>query len=131
MSVAPFILSESWAVESAAAKHLLRKFFTTLPQTNAHLLLAEDRYMLQDTHNEKKFRFTLSDALHRAKANRAGVFDKLTFYVTPKVPVDIKLLKAVVTAGGGSVRRGPLSLSPSTHEFSSIRSWFKRLPHGF
>ncbi|KAF7970484.1 hypothetical protein HWV62_23847 [Athelia sp. TMB] len=103
MSVAPFILSESWAVESAAAKHLLRKFFTTLPQTNAHLLLAEDRYMLQDTHNEKKFRFTLSDALHRAKANRAGVFDKLTFYVTPKVPVDIKLLKAVVTAGGGSV----------------------------
>lgn len=59
--------------------------------------------MLQDIANEKKFKFTLSDALRRAKANRAGVFDGLTFYVTPKVPVDIKLLKAVVAAGGGQV----------------------------
>lgn len=60
--------------------------------------------MLQDHANEKKFNFALSDALRRARANKAGVFDKLTFYVTPKVPVDIKLLKAVVTAGGGQVR---------------------------
>ena len=86
--------------------------------------------MLQDTQNEKKFGFTLSDALRRAKGNSAGVFDKLTFYVTPKVPVDIKLLKAVVTAGGGSVRRRPLSFSPYTHKFSPLRFWFKHPPHG-
>lgn len=59
--------------------------------------------MLQDTQNEKKFNFKLSDALRRAKAGGGGVFDKQVFYVTPKVPVDIKLLKAVVVAGGGQV----------------------------
>lgn len=59
--------------------------------------------MLQDTKNEQKFNFKLADALRRAKTVGGHLFDGMTFYVTPKVPVDIKLLKNVVSAGGGQV----------------------------
>lgn len=114
MAVAPFILKEAWALESAAAKYLLRAYINHLKDHilfRAHyIILAEEKYMLQDIQNEKKFNFKLSDALRRAKAGRDGVFSKHVFYVTPKVPVDIKLLKAVVTAGGGQV-----SFSLSVH----------------
>ena len=46
----------------------------------------------------------LADALERAKQNAGKLFSGITFYVTPKVPVDSKLLKNVVAANGGQVR---------------------------
>lgn len=46
----------------------------------------------------------LIDVLKRKEANNGKVFDGMTFYVTPKVRVDIsKLLRTVVSAGGGQV----------------------------
>jgi len=89
LAVSSFILSEKWAVDSAAAKDLL----------------PEEVYFLQDPENEKKYNFKLMDAIHRAQQNRAGggVFASKTFYVTPKVSIDMKLLKNIVAAGGGQV----------------------------
>ena len=58
---------------------------------------------MKDSNNEKKFNFKLADALHRAKSLGGRLFVGHTFYVTPKVPVDIKLLRNVVTSGGGQV----------------------------
>jgi hypothetical protein len=58
---------------------------------------------LKDSENEKKFQFKLADALRRAKSLGGRLFAGHTFYVTPKVPVDIKLLRNVVTSGGGQV----------------------------
>jgi hypothetical protein len=107
MAVAPFILQEEWALESAAAKHLLRTFIPRFiwqhETVNMLVATAEEKYLLQDSKNEKKYAFKLSDALRRAKAVGGRLFDKTTFYVTPKVPVDVKLLKNVVNAGGGQV----------------------------
>lgn len=62
--------------------------------------------MLKDPANEGKFGFKLADALRRAKAHAgagAGLFAGHTFYVTPRVPVDSKLLKNVVAACGGAL----------------------------
>lgn len=58
---------------------------------------------MRDKINERKFDFVLADALLRAKELKGTLFSKMVFYVTPKVPVDIKLLKNVVTACGGQV----------------------------
>lgn len=52
---------------------------------------------------EKKYSFTLANALKRAKKNPGKLFAGKTFYVTPKVSVDRQLLKNVVTANGGQV----------------------------
>ncbi|KAG6829223.1 hypothetical protein H0H87_012209 [Tephrocybe sp. NHM501043] len=84
---APFILTEKWITDSVAAKKLLD----------------EHNYLLSDKTNEKKFDFVLADALSRAKHLRGTLFSKMVFYITPKVPIDIKLLKNVVTACGGQV----------------------------
>ncbi|KAG5651886.1 hypothetical protein H0H81_007043 [Sphagnurus paluster] len=89
---AAFILTEKWATESAAAKKLLD----------------EEKYLLRDEANEKKFDFVLADALARAKKLGGTLFAKKVFYITPKVSVDIKLLRNVVTACGGQVRRTAL-----------------------
>ena len=59
--------------------------------------------MIKDAETEKKYGFVLGDALKRAKKNAQKLFAGKTFYVTPKVPVDSKLLKNVVTANGGQV----------------------------
>jgi hypothetical protein len=59
--------------------------------------------LLQDSKNERKYNFKLSDALQRAMAIGGHLFDKNTFYVTPKISLDVKLLKNVVNAGGGQV----------------------------
>jgi len=45
----------------------------------------------------------LEEAVERAKELKGGLFAKKTFYVTSRVPIDIKLLKNVVTACGGQV----------------------------
>ena len=60
--------------------------------------------MIRDEETEKKYNFNLADALKRAKQNAGKLFAGMTFYVTPKIPVDVKLLKNVVTANGGQVR---------------------------
>ena len=59
--------------------------------------------MLQDTQNEKKYDFVLAEALERAKTNKGKLFAGMTFLVTQRVPIDAKLLKNVVLAGGGQV----------------------------
>ncbi|KAI0646001.1 hypothetical protein C8Q79DRAFT_967346 [Trametes meyenii] len=87
MAVAPYVLNERWAKMSAAARRLL----------------PEADYMIKDSGTEKKYAFTLTDALKRAKENAGKLFAGKTFYVTPKVPVDNKLLKNVVTANGGQL----------------------------
>jgi hypothetical protein len=42
-------------------------------------------------------------AMARAKEVGGKLFEDMTFYVTPKVPVEVKLLKNVVAAQGGKV----------------------------
>ncbi len=66
-------------------------------------LVAEENYALQDDANEKKYNLKLAEALLRAKANQGQLFAKKTFYVTPKVSIDCKLLKNVIAANGGQV----------------------------
>lgn len=61
--------------------------------------------MIQDPETEKKYGVNLADALKRAQKNAGKLFAGKTFYVTPKVPVDNKLLKNVVSANGGQVCR--------------------------
>ncbi|KAJ2978208.1 hypothetical protein NUW54_g11319 [Trametes sanguinea] len=85
MAVAPYVLSEKWAISSATVRKLM----------------PEHQFMVEDPETEKKYGFRLADALERAKENAGKLFAGKTFYVTPKVPVDSKLLKHVVTANGG------------------------------
>ena len=59
---------------------------------------------MYDPDNEKRYGYKLVDALARAKKQGRKLFEGKTFYVTPKVPVDSKLLKNVVAANGGQVR---------------------------
>lgn len=68
--------------------------------------LAEAEYLLSDAAAERKWEFKFSDALARAKGPSGGpnLFKSMTFYVTPKITVDAKLLKNVVSAGGGQVQ---------------------------
>ena len=66
-------------------------------------LLAEDPYLLSDSENEAKYAFQISDTIHRAKRNGGKLFANKIFYLTPKVPVDVKLMKNVVVSGGGQV----------------------------
>ncbi|OCH87294.1 hypothetical protein OBBRIDRAFT_837516 [Obba rivulosa] len=87
MAAAPYVVNEKWVTSSIATKQLL----------------PEKDFALSDPENEKKFGYKLDDALGRAKANEGKLFAGMTFYVTPKVPVDAKLLKNVVAAGGGQV----------------------------
>ncbi|KZT00911.1 uncharacterized protein LAESUDRAFT_731846 [Laetiporus sulphureus 93-53] len=87
MAVAPYILNEKWLLASAARKRLL----------------PEKDYLLVDPASESKYGFKLSDALLRAKENNGKLFAGMSFYATPKVPVDTKLLKNVVMASGGQL----------------------------
>ncbi|KAI0699877.1 hypothetical protein C8T65DRAFT_580765 [Cerioporus squamosus] len=87
MAVAPYVLGEKWARMSAFNRKLL----------------PEDEYAIKDEETENKYHFNLADALKRAKQNAGKLFGGITFYVTPKVPVDSKLLKNVVAANGGQL----------------------------
>ncbi|KAF8625140.1 hypothetical protein AX17_006918 [Amanita inopinata Kibby_2008] len=84
---APFVLSEKWATESAAAKKLL----------------PENDYLLHDKAGEDKFSFKLKVATEKARKSGRKLFANKTFYITPKVPVSISLLKNVISACGGQV----------------------------
>lgn len=102
---APHILNEKWLLASYSAKELLRT--PAAPTRSPHHAdlkrTAEDTFVLKDPDNEDKFGFRLADALQRAKANAGKLFAGHTFYVTPHVPVDSKLLKNVVAACGGAL----------------------------
>lgn len=63
----------------------------------------EDDFLLKDTENEEKYGMSLDESLERARGHKGKLFAGLTFLLTPKVPLDAKLLKNVVTAGGGQV----------------------------
>ncbi|KAH7905875.1 BRCT domain-containing protein [Hygrophoropsis aurantiaca] len=96
LAVAPFILTEEWATGSAKAGKIL----------------PEDNYMLSDPDAEKKWKFKFSDALARSKSEGGPrSFAGMTFCITPKVAIDNKLLKNVVTAAGGTVQTAS---SPTT-----------------
>ena len=108
--VAPFILTEKWATRSAAVKKLLRACFKPFFFTPAYylvdilfLLLAEKGFALHDSTGENKYGVDLMQSLRRAKELGGKLLAGQTFYVTPKVPVDTKLLKNVVNACGGQV----------------------------
>lgn len=100
------ILSEKWAIESAAANKLLRKWILLQCEESSltSFVAAEEDYILRDKANERKWHFRLVDAMARAKEVGGKLFENRTFYVTSKVPVDTKLLKTVVTIQGGKVR---------------------------
>ena len=110
MAVAPFVLSEKWATMSAANRKLFRKtsfhdFLVYIFAVFAHAhCTAEEQYTVKDEATEKKYNFRLTEALARAKDNAGQLFAGIQFYVTPKVPVETKLLRNVVTANGGQVR---------------------------
>ncbi|KAJ7770143.1 hypothetical protein DFH07DRAFT_266653 [Mycena maculata] len=82
-----FILTDKWVLDSIAANKLL----------------PEEDYILHDEVNERKWDFSLLDAMERAKENGGKLFENKTFYVTSKIPFDTKLLKNVVNAQGGKL----------------------------
>lgn len=90
MSVSPYVLKEEWVNASIQSGKLL----------------AEHDYLLSDVAAERKWNFKFSEALQRSKQKDRGpqLFKQLTFYLTPKVPIDHKLLKAVVSSAGGQVQ---------------------------
>ena len=75
---------------------------------------AEKDFILHDSKGENKYGVDLMQSLRRAKELGGKLLTGQTFYVTPKVPVDAKLLKNVVNACGGQVSLYLYaSLSPS------------------
>jgi len=103
-------LTEKWAVQSAAVKKLLRALFSLLIllicSFIAFLFLrlkAEKGFALRDLPGENKYGVDLTQSLRRAKELRGKLLTGQMFYVTPRVPVDTKLLKSVVNACGGQV----------------------------
>ncbi|KAH9483371.1 PAX-interacting protein 1 [Psilocybe cubensis] len=88
-SRAPWVLQDRWAIESA----------------NARKILPEKGFILKDKSGENKYGVNLVQALERAKENikDGGLLKGHIFYLTPRVPVDAKLLKNVVVASGGQV----------------------------
>lgn len=67
----------------------------------------ETDFLISDPESERKWNFKLSTSLERAKREDGGegLLKGMTFYVTPKVEIDLKLLKAVIASAGGQVRR--------------------------
>jgi hypothetical protein len=77
--------------------------------------VAEKGFALHDSTGENKYGVDLMQSLRRAKELDGKLLAGKTFYVTPKIPVDTKLLKNVVNACGGQV-----SLYISPHFFASL-----------
>ncbi|TFK70491.1 hypothetical protein BDN72DRAFT_958770 [Pluteus cervinus] len=85
LAVAPHILTADWVKVSIAAK----------------ALQPEDKYQLHDKDNEEKYGVKLTDALERSRKLSGKLLAGKTFYFTPKIHIDAKLLRNVVTACGG------------------------------
>ncbi|KAJ7736891.1 hypothetical protein B0H16DRAFT_1326401 [Mycena metata] len=84
LTSAPFILRREWAVDSAAAEELF----------------PEEDYLLQDDDGERKYNFSLADALSRAKTLKGKLFKDHSFYITKSVKA-MNIVKNVVIANGG------------------------------
>ncbi|KAG1847384.1 hypothetical protein F4604DRAFT_1594505 [Suillus subluteus] len=86
----PFVLTEGWVNSSVRTGKLL----------------LETDFLISDPESERKWNFKLSTSLERAKREDAGdsLLKGMTFYVTPKVEIDLKLLKAVIASAGGQVQ---------------------------
>ncbi|KAG1837309.1 hypothetical protein DFJ58DRAFT_816048 [Suillus subalutaceus] len=86
----PFVLTEGWVNSSVRTGKLL----------------LETDFLISDLESERKWNFKLSTSLERAKREDAGdsLLKGMTFYVTPKVEIDLKLLKAVIASAGGQVQ---------------------------
>ncbi|PPQ92154.1 hypothetical protein CVT25_008779 [Psilocybe cyanescens] len=111
-SRAPWVLQDKWAIDSAKAKKVL----------------PEKDFILKDKSGENKYGVNLVQALKRAKdfIENGGLLAGHTFYLTPKVPVDAKLLKNVVVACGGQVTSQTPTLriinaAPSTRHVISCK----------
>jgi hypothetical protein len=63
--------------------------------------LIESPPILQDTENEERFGFKLSEALERGKINNRKLFRGWTIYVTRDVPGGLDTYKEIVTLNGG------------------------------
>lgn len=105
---APIVVTDKW-IETCASTHHLLSMFLSLGRDRNYLsilstLTGEDGFLLVDPANEKKWGVNLNRSLERARENNGKLFDGMTFYLTPKLPVGTKLLKNVITAGGGKVR---------------------------
>ncbi|KAF9499450.1 hypothetical protein BDN71DRAFT_1442113 [Pleurotus eryngii] len=103
-----FILKSEWATASAAANELL----------------PEEAYFLQDDANERKYNVKLSDVLLRAKSNQGQLFTKKTFHVTPKVSIDLKLLRNVIVANGGQMT----TQAPTSRTFNKENKYLISCP---
>ncbi|KAG1727036.1 hypothetical protein EDB19DRAFT_1643230 [Suillus lakei] len=86
----PFVLTEGWVNSSVRAGKLL----------------LETDFLISDPESERKWNFKLSASLERAKREDGGegLLKGMSFYVTPKVEIDLKLLKAVIASAGGQVQ---------------------------
>lgn len=87
LSGSPFILTDKWATASVAAKKLL----------------PEKDFILRDKAGEKKYNVDLAKSLKRAKESGGKLLEGKTFYITPRIKIDVKLLRNVIIANGGQV----------------------------
>lgn len=110
MAVASRVVSVNWVEMCIAKKMILRTYsyndllLSSVSDTEFMCNAAADSFTLKDPTSEQKFGFKLSQALKRANEKKGNLFEGKTFYVTPKVQVDTKLMKNVITLGGGHVR---------------------------
>ncbi|KAK1233156.1 regulator of Ty1 Transposition [Marasmius sp. AFHP31] len=84
------IVSEKWATDCASAKKIL----------------PEEKYILRDPDGEAKYNMNLKESLRRARKGREEnnrLLERHVFYVTHHVQAEIKLLKNVITACGGTL----------------------------
>lgn len=102
---APYVLGEKWARISVKVLSEYHGLLLSTARTDRDGFVAESQYAIKDEETEKKYHFDLADALKRAKQNAGKLFGGIKSYVTRKVPVDTNLLKGVVAANGGQVRR--------------------------
>ena len=101
--LSPYILTEEWANASVKGGRLLRESQSSNPVYTfllTPLFPAEVDYLLSDAAAEQKWAFKFAEAMARAEGPKGGssLFNQMTFYVTPKIGVDTKLLRNVVSA---------------------------------
>ncbi|KAF7798222.1 hypothetical protein EIP86_009439 [Pleurotus ostreatoroseus] len=97
-----FVRTEKFLCGLAIAKYVVSARWVEMSALKQQWL-SESDYPLEDAAAEAKYGIKIEEVIRRAKANKGKLFDGVTFYVTPKVVVEIKLLKNVVAAGGGQI----------------------------
>ncbi|KAI0682501.1 hypothetical protein BC835DRAFT_1399674 [Cytidiella melzeri] len=97
---ASIVRTEKFLCAMAVASHVVTRKWVEMCVAKK-TILPTDTFMLRNPENEKKYGFKLADALKRARANKGKLLEGKTFYMTKNVPVEAKLMKNVVTAGGG------------------------------